>query len=55
MVEASTFEPARHLFNQDQAKYVSSHSLQHECPDIYLDNHAMDIKFCPTYNILTVA
>ena len=55
MVEASTFEPARHLLSQEQAPFVSNHTLKHECPDIYLDDHAMDIKFAPSNNILAVA
>lgn len=55
MVESSTFEPARHLLSPEAAPYVSSHTLKHECPDIYLDDHAMDIKFSPTCNMLAVA
>lgn len=54
MVESSTFEPARHLVSHDAAPYVTSHSLKHECPDIYLDDHAMDIKFSPACNLLAV-
>lgn len=51
MVESSQ---TRHLLSSKQAKCVGTHSLVHECPDIYLDDHAMDIKFCPTANMLTV-
>jgi hypothetical protein len=54
MVEASTFE-TRHLVAPEHAQHVTSHSLEHECPDIYLDDHAMDIRFSPTCNLLTVA
>ena len=39
---------------EDAADHVTNHTLKHECPDLYLDNHAMDIKFSPTCNILSV-
>lgn len=54
MVEASSFEE-RHLVAPKRVQAVTSHTLKHECPDIYLDDHAMDIKFSPTQNILSVA
>ena len=33
---------------------VTKHSLPYECPDIYLDDHIMSLKFSPTQNILSI-
>ena len=33
---------------------VTKHSLPYECPDIYLDDNIMSLKFSPTHNILSV-
>lgn len=31
---------------------TTRHSLQLECPDIYLDDHAMCLQFSPVENVL---
>lgn len=33
---------------------VTNHSLKDESPDIYLDDHVMDLKYSPTQNILSM-
>lgn len=39
----------------EMASLISRHTPKHECPDIYLDNHAMDLKFSPTCNMLALS
>ena len=38
----------------EAASLITRHTLKHECPDIYLDDHAMDLKFSPTCNMLAL-
>ncbi len=43
----------RQLFNSTP-KYVEPSTLRHEPPDIYMDDHIMDIKFSPNANVLAL-
>ncbi len=43
---------SRQLINTKEVHY--SKTLKHEPPDIYLDDHAMDIKFSPVANVLAL-
>lgn len=46
---------SRQLFtskNTKEAHYAST--LKHEPPDIYLDEHIMDVKFSPVANVLAL-
>ena len=38
----------------EQASLITRHTPKHECPDIHLDDHAMDLKFSPTCNMLAL-
>ena len=38
----------------EAATLITRHTPKHECPDIYLDDHAMDLKFSPTCNMLAL-
>jgi hypothetical protein len=42
----------RQLINKKEAKY--SNTLKHEPPDIYLDDHIMDVRFSPVANVLAL-
>ena len=41
---------SRKLFNKQQNK-----DLLHEPPDIYLEDHIMDIEFSPTANVMALS
>lgn len=43
---------SRALFSAKNAHYTKT--LTHEPPDIYLDEHIMDVKFSPVANVLAV-
>ena len=52
---ASSYQGAtRHLVSEEHVCHVSNHTLKNECPDIYLTDHAMDLKFSPTCNMLSM-
>jgi hypothetical protein len=36
------------LLGSEVENTISDHSLKQECPDIYLDDHLMDLKFSPS-------
>lgn len=44
---------SRHLTLNNEGG--TTYTLLHEPPDIYLDDHIMDIKFSPVANVLAVA
>lgn len=43
---------SRQLVNTKEVHYKNK--LRHEPPDIYLDDHIMDLKFSPVANVLAV-
>jgi hypothetical protein len=43
---------SRHLLNAKEAN--QTRTLVHEPPDIYLDDHIMDLKFSPVANVLAL-
>lgn len=43
---------SRQLINTKEAHYTNT--LRHEPPDIYLDEHIMDLKFSPVANVLAL-
>ena len=62
MVELGNPEAAAQVTNKgaslvrpDQANLVGCESPIHEPPDIYLDNHLMDLKFSPVCNMVALS
>ncbi len=50
MVEVS--KPS--VISQELAHLATDNTLAHECPDIYLDDKVMDLKFSPTENVIAL-
>jgi len=34
---------------------LNNNTLKYECPDIYLDDNVMDLKFSPTQNLIALS
>ena len=56
MVEATTTNRGMELVPTADASVVNNvDELRHEPPDIYLDQHIMDMKFSPVCNMLALS